>query len=158
MKTIATLLLIGSFSFAGTLTVTATPNSPILIPSGSGTNLNGQALNPPYFVLNSIGVNWTSDENLVLSAVRIYSSDSSATVDCVSFGNDLDGLFSYKPMTPVVLQPGSYSSKPLGCGDLNLPTPLASNFDIPVTVEVTAVTVVNGNPVTVTSSAMVHVQ
>jgi len=152
-------LFAGSLALANVLTVDVNNKQPILVPTGNGTFVNGRAIHPPYFVLGEISVNWNGETIFAVSAVHLYSLDSKlATFDCVVMAHDLNDLFSFQGPGPVVLQNGLYKTTAIGCGDLEIPSPLASSFDIPVSVDVTGVAGLGGQPHTYTSSAIIHIQ
>jgi hypothetical protein len=59
------------------LKITVVPTEPTLIPFGQIT-LGGNKYEGPYFVINSLRLNWTGKGNLQIARIRIDSDDEYA--------------------------------------------------------------------------------
>ena len=139
---LAVILLVGSFSWAGMLSVMITPQKPVLIPVGSGTVLDGQPLEAPYFLANSVHVSWTGPEKITLLLLELKADDNSYT--CAYSGDQLSRIFpnNVDASNHVVIDPKVdliVTSQEFGCAKVSIPSPIPDSVNIPFTAKLTAI-------------------
>jgi len=147
MKLAALVFLISAFfntvvARASTypFTISAAPQTPILIVTGSETIVDGTAVPAPYFVLNSLTLSWTG--NGIANVVSVFLKSADSTVECAFNANDLKDMFPdavSKRGNVVILSGQTITSHPFGCGSVKVANPASTSFNIPVTIESVAI-------------------
>jgi hypothetical protein len=143
----------------GQLTVIAVPTNPILIPKGNGTTLNGEIISPPYFIVSQLIVGYPGALQAQVLYVELTKSGSGGTVGytCTAAGDDLRSIFSDDLDSNgqvVIAAASNIQSSPFACQGIPVTNPDAANFNIQLTIKVTAAIYDSANPLQPTGRAI----
>lgn len=137
---VAAIVCFGLSALAEDLEINATPINPVLIKGPVA----------PYFSVDSITGTWKGKTVITLARILFSTKDPDSKVSCVV---DIKQMWSIFPNNHsqngyVNIQPGqSFSSTGFLCDHLEIKDLTKKTYDIPVTIEMIGLTVINAYPV-----------
>lgn len=141
------------------LTISATPNNPILQPTGEAT-CSGNKITAPLFIVQSFNVTWTGTGDVSIMSLELKTTSSGATTSSYSCTLSGDKLYASFPSenlvgSQILIRQGASPVKMGGicCGGVPLPSPVPDTFNIPVQVKLSGGIIDSSNNTTGRASA-----
>lgn len=142
---------------ADLLQLTVEPLQPIIIPAGK-TTVNGKEISAPWYTINSITLNWNTDnrDDGVAQVLAIIIKSKFSTGGTVGQGTDftcaVDGdllytMFPSNGAGRIIIGRNEPRTSKTGfiCSGFTLPSPVPEQFNVPTTVKVYAAQVADNN-------------